>query len=79
MFTFNFLLSSCGCSSKGLPAISGFPVSESKIFKSQSPHDFGKSDNKASGGYLSADMSADASADAPGIINIGIAQLLKIH
>ena len=35
VYTFHFLSSSCVCSSEGLPAIWGLPVSESTIFKSQ--------------------------------------------
>ena len=39
VYTFHFLSSSGVCSWKGLPAIWGLPVSESTIFKSQSPSD----------------------------------------
>ena len=37
VYTFHFLSSSCVCSSEGLPAIWGLPVSESTILKSHSP------------------------------------------
>ena len=39
VYTFHFLSSSCVCSSEGLPAIWGLPVSESTILKSHSPSD----------------------------------------
>ena len=51
--TFHFLNSSCGCSSKGLPASEELPVSVSTTLK------------------VTLQPSADASADALCMINIG--------
>ena len=57
VYTFHFLYSSCGCSSKSLPASEELPVSVSTTSKvTLQP---------------TADLSADASADALCIINIG--------
>ena len=57
VYTFHFLYSSCGCSSKGLPASEKLPVSVSTTLKvTLQPTQ-----------YLAADLSADALC----IINIG--------
>ena len=50
VYTFHFLSSSCVCSSEGLLAIWGLPVSESTIFKSQSPSDLWSWSTHAGGG-----------------------------
>ena len=60
VYTFHFLYSSYGCSSKELPAIKELPVSVSTTSKVTLISE-----------YLAADLSADASADALCIINIG--------
>ena len=66
VYTFHFMYSSCGCSSKSLPASEELPVSVSTTSKVTLQH------KKALiSEYLAADLSADASADALAIINIG--------
>ena len=68
VYTFHFLYSSCGCSSKSLPASEELPVSVSTT-----GHILLKTPKVALiSEYLAADLNADASADALCIINIGI-------
>ena len=79
MYTFHFLYSSCGCSSKSLPASEELPVSVSTTSKVtlQQREGYGgriwpkKPKMALISEYLAADLFADASADALAIINIG--------
>ena len=67
VYTFHFLYSSCGCSSKGLPASEELPVSVSTTLKvTLQPTKMALISE-----YLAADSSPDTSADALAIINIG--------
>ena len=67
VYTFHFLYSSCGCSSKSLPASEELPVRVSTTSKVTLQHKM-----ELISEYLAADTSPDASADALAIINIGI-------
>ena len=71
VYTFHFLYSSCGCSSKGLPASEELPVSVSTTLKVTLQPTWPKKPKMALiSEYLAADSSSDASADALAIINI---------
>ena len=69
VYTFHFLYSSCGCSSKGLPASEELPVSVSTTSK------VGKWDDIFIAEYLAADLPADALC----IINIGYLSPAKLE
>ena len=80
VYTFHFLYSSCGCSSKGLPASEDLPVSVSTTLKvtlqpakgrKWRPYKTKKHKMELISEYLAAYLSADASADALCIIDIG--------
>ena len=72
VYTFHFLYSSCGCSSKGLTAIEKLPVSVSTTSKVTLQPTWRKNPKMALiSDYLAAASSPDASADALAIINIG--------
>ena len=71
VYTFHFLYSSCGCSSKGLPASEELPVGGGQR-EGHGARIWPKKHKKPLiSEYLAADLSADASADALAIINIG--------
>ena len=68
VYTFHFLYSSCGCSSKCLPASEELPVSVSTT--SKVPLQLKNPKMTLISDYLAAALSPDASADALAIINI---------
>ena len=77
VYTFHFLYSSCGCSSKGLPASEELPVSvstTSKVTLQPTKEGYGghiwlKTPKMA---LISEYLAADSSPDALAIVNIGI-------